>query len=82
MHTRRDWLLGATGLVATIAAGGCAAAGGPGAATRRTPMFAYVGCYTSKERNGKGEGITVYRIDPATGQWSEVQVVRELVNPS
>jgi len=45
-------------------------------------MFAYVGCYTSKERNGKGEGITVYRIDPATGQWSEVQVVRELVNPS
>jgi len=82
MHTRRDWLLGATGLVATIAAGGCAAAGGSGAATRRTPMFAYVGCYTSKERNGKGEGITVYRIDPATGQWSEVQVVRELVNPS
>jgi len=82
MHTRRDWLLGITGLTAAIAAGGCAAAGGPGAATRRTPMFAYVGCYTSKERNGKGEGITVYRIDPATGQWSEVQVVRELVNPS
>jgi 6-phosphogluconolactonase len=45
-------------------------------------MFAYVGCYTSKERNGKGEGITVYRIDPASGQWSEVQVLRDLVNPS
>jgi 6-phosphogluconolactonase len=81
-HTRRDWLRGATGLMATIAAGGCAAAGGPGVATRRTPMFAYVGCYTSKERNGKGEGISVYRIDAASGQWTEVQLVREIVNPS
>jgi 6-phosphogluconolactonase (cycloisomerase 2 family) len=82
MHTRRDWLLGATGLVATIAAGGCAAAGGPGAATRRTPMFAYVGCYTSKERNGKGEGVSVYRVDPGSGQWTDVQVLKDIVNPS
>jgi 6-phosphogluconolactonase len=81
-HTRRDWLRGAAGLMATIAAGGCAAAGGPGAATRRRPMFAYVGCYTSKERNGKGEGISAYRIDAASGQWTEVQLVREIVNPS
>jgi 6-phosphogluconolactonase len=82
MHTRRDWLRAAAGLMATIAAGGCAAVSGPGAATRRTPMFAYVGCYTSKERNGKGEGVSVYRIDPASGQWTETQVLKGIVNPS
>src|SRR5205823_802611 len=42
---RRDFLTGTAGLIAAIAAGGCAAATGPSAsaATRRTPMFAYVG---------------------------------------
>jgi 6-phosphogluconolactonase (cycloisomerase 2 family) len=45
-------------------------------------MFAYVGCYTSKERNGKGEGLSVYRIDAASGQWTQVQLVKETVNPS
>jgi len=45
-------------------------------------MFAYVGCYTSKERNGHGEGISVYRIDPTSGEWTSVQVVKDLVNPS
>src|SRR5262249_21707114 len=49
---------------------------------RRTAMFAYVGCYTSKERNGNGEGIGVYRIDPASGAWTSIQVVNDLVNPS
>jgi 6-phosphogluconolactonase len=82
MHTRREWLRGATGFMATIAAGGCAAVSGPDGATRRTPMFAYVGCYTSKERNGKGEGLSVYRIDPASGQWTQLQVVKDIVNPS
>ena len=64
---RRDFLAGTAGLVATIAAGGCAAA----TSARRTPMFAYVGCYTSKERNGKGEGVSVYRMDPASGEWTD-----------
>jgi 6-phosphogluconolactonase len=82
MQTRRDWLRGATAVSASLAVGGCAAAGAPGAATRRTPMFAYVGCYTSKERNGKGEGLSVYRIDAASGQWTQVQLVKETVNPS
>jgi len=45
-------------------------------------MFAYVGCYTSKERNGKGEGVGVYRIDPASGQWTQIQLVKDIVNPS
>ena len=46
------------------------------------PRFAYVGCYTSKERNGRGEGITVYRVEPGSGPWTQVQLVKDLVNPS
>ena len=45
-------------------------------------MFAYVGCYTSKERNGHGEGIGVYRIDAGSGEWTPEQVVKGVVNPS
>jgi 6-phosphogluconolactonase (cycloisomerase 2 family) len=45
-------------------------------------MFAYVGCYTSKDRNGHGEGISVYRVDPASGAWTLVQLVKDVVNPS
>ena len=52
------------------------------ASSGQTPRFAYVGCRTTKERNARGEGIGVHRIDPATGRWSHVQLVRDLVNPS
>ena len=45
-------------------------------------MFAYVGAYTSKDRNGRGDGINVYRIDETSGAWSHVQRVGDLVNPS
>ncbi len=45
-------------------------------------MFAYVGCYTSKERNARGEGINVYRIDPASGNWTHAQLLKDIVNPS
>jgi 6-phosphogluconolactonase (cycloisomerase 2 family) len=45
-------------------------------------VFAYVGCFTSAARNGKGDGISVYRIVPATGAWRSVQHVDGLVNPS
>ena len=45
-------------------------------------MLAYVGGYTSKDRNGRGDGINVYRIDEASGAWSHVQRLGDLVNPS
>src|SRR5256714_815169 len=69
---RRDFLAGTAGLIAAIAAGGCATATAPGAsaAKRRTPMFAYVGCYTSKERNGPGKGIGVDPMEPRSGRWA------------
>ncbi|WP_134704625.1 lactonase family protein [Ammoniphilus sp. YIM 78166] len=47
-----------------------------------TEYFAYVGCRTTKERNARGEGISVYRVDSATGEWTFVQLVGDVVNPS
>ena len=43
--------------------------------------FAYVGCRTTKERNARGLGIEVFRVEP-TGAWSHVQRVTGLDNPS
>lgn len=45
-------------------------------------MYAYVGSRTTRERNARGEGITVYRVDASTGSLEKVQVVGDLVNPS
>jgi 6-phosphogluconolactonase (cycloisomerase 2 family) len=46
------------------------------------PLFAYVGCRTTKERGAHGEGINVYRVDTVSGKWAHVQLVQDLVNPS
>ena len=43
---------------------------------------AYVGGYTTKERNGRGEGINVYRIDETSGAWTHVQLLKDIANPS
>ncbi|WP_369992205.1 lactonase family protein [Pseudomonas xanthosomatis] len=45
-------------------------------------MFAYVGSRTTRERNARGDGITVYRLDQQAGTLEKVQVVGDLVNPS
>jgi 6-phosphogluconolactonase (cycloisomerase 2 family) len=47
-----------------------------------TPYFAYVGSRTTRERNARGEGLSVYRVDPKAVPWTPVQVLRDLVNPS
>lgn len=74
--SRRHVLLGG----AVAAAGGLQARTQPHAAGRA--RFAYVGCRTTKERNARGEGIGVHRVDPETGAWSHVQLVKDLPNPS
>lgn len=79
--SRRSFVGGAAGLMAAIAAGGCAPMTAPTAGST-APLFVYVGCYTSKERKGKGEGISVYRMDPLSGSWTDVQLVKDIVNPS
>jgi 6-phosphogluconolactonase len=45
-------------------------------------MFAYVGGYTTPDRDGRGNGINVYRVDPVNGAWSHIQRVGGLENPS
>ncbi len=50
--------------------------------TPTASLVAYVGCYTTKQRNGHGEGVSVYRMDRASGRWTQVQLVRDIVNPS
>lgn len=49
---------------------------------RNSPMYAYVGSRTTRERNARGEGITVYKVDQEAGTLTLVQVVKDLVNPS
>ena len=41
----------------------------------------YVGCRTTKERNARGKGISVYRLD-GDGGFTLQQIVEGLVNPS
>ena len=43
-------------------------------------QYAYVGCRTTKERNARGKGISVYKIE--NGNWELIQIVKNLVNPS
>ncbi|MCC6076541.1 lactonase family protein [Pseudomonas sp. GCM10022188] len=45
-------------------------------------MYAYVGSRTTRERNARGQGISVYQLDQTRGSLEPVQVVKDLVNPS
>src|SRR5262245_49144105 len=80
---RREFLGGAVGVLAAAAAGGCAtmAAAYTRPPSTAVPKPAYVGFYTTKERDGHGQGINVYQIDAATGNWTPLQLLPE-VNPS
>jgi 6-phosphogluconolactonase len=85
--TRRRVLLG--GSVALAAATGVtSASAASSSASMRTGesgsgiYFAYTGCRTTRERNARGDGINVYRVDAATGRWQHIQLLTDLVNPS
>jgi 6-phosphogluconolactonase (cycloisomerase 2 family) len=45
-------------------------------------MFAYVGSRTTRERNARGKGISVFRVEPHAGALELVQLVEGLTNPS
>src|SRR5258708_1153643 len=45
-------------------------------------MFAFVGCYTTADRDGHGSGINTYRVDAATGAWQQQHVLEGITNPS
>jgi 6-phosphogluconolactonase len=44
--------------------------------------YAYVGSFTTTQRKARGDGIHVYRADPATGAWTHIQHIGDLINPS
>ena len=43
-------------------------------------QFAYVGCRTTKERNARGKGIRIFKIE--NGTWKPVGLLEGPVNPS
>jgi 6-phosphogluconolactonase (cycloisomerase 2 family) len=45
-------------------------------------MYAYVGSRTTRERNARGNGINVFKVDSQTGALTHVQLVDGLTNPS
>jgi len=47
-----------------------------------TPLYAYVGSFTTAQRKARGDGINVYSIAPDTGAWTRIQHIGDLVNPS
>jgi 6-phosphogluconolactonase len=68
-------------LVACLSSAGIDAAAAQ-AAAEKSSMFAYVGSFTTAQRKARGDGIHVYRVDPATGAFTHVQHIGDLVNPS
>lgn len=45
-------------------------------------LVAYVGSRTTRERNARGEGLSVFAVDRASGALQRIQLVEDLVNPS
>jgi len=45
-------------------------------------MYAYVGSRTTRERNARGEGISIFRVDAGSGELQPQGIVGGLVNPS
>ena len=71
------------GLLRTAASGaGLVLFGSAIAMSEPSAYFAYVGSRTTRERNARGDGINVYRSAGRTGQWTHVQVISGLANPS
>ena len=81
---RRRFLGGMGGLVAALAVPGCVSRIARKMVEGRVDgsLYAYVGCYSTPDRDGHGDGINVYRMDPVSGGWSHVQLVAGLENPS
>lgn len=50
--------------------------------TAMKTIHAYVGCRTTRERDARGRGISVYAVDPATRRWELTDVHISLDNPS
>jgi 6-phosphogluconolactonase (cycloisomerase 2 family) len=65
------FLLGAGGVAAALARSRAAA----------VPAFMYIGSFTQKD-GGHGQGLSVYRRGGESEPWTQVQVIKELADPS
>lgn len=45
-------------------------------------LLVYVGCYTTPDRDGHGQGIAAFSMDGASGRWRPLGVVAAVPNPS
>jgi len=46
-------------------------------------MFAYVGSFTTVDgRDADGDGISVFRVDPLSNRWTQVQRLADVANPN
>ncbi|MEP6716075.1 MAG: lactonase family protein [Terriglobia bacterium] len=48
----------------------------------QSPTIAYVGCFTTAQRNARGDGIHIYKVDVRAGSLTPRRRVADLVNPS
>lgn len=79
MQNRRDFLAGIASLTAAITSRSLGVRAASAAERNRAAAdatFMYVGSFTSKGR-GDGEGLSVYRMDRASGTWTLVFRSRE-----
>ena len=79
---RRTVLAGAAALAAAQAIPGSGARAQNRAGRLYNALFAYVGAFTTPQRKGHGNGINVYRMDPASGDWTHLQLLSDIENPS
>lgn len=81
---RRTVLTGAVAFAAAqaIPAIGARAQPRTAPALPEAAMFAYVGAFTTPQRKARGNGINVYRMDPASGSWTHIQLLPNIENPS
>ncbi|CAB3776542.1 lactonase family protein [Paraburkholderia caffeinilytica] len=45
-------------------------------------IYIYVGCRTTRERNARGRGISIYAVDPANQRWELTDICLASENPS
>ncbi|MDH6164925.1 6-phosphogluconolactonase [Variovorax boronicumulans] len=55
---------------------------GTSANTPGKSMYAYVGSRTTRERNARGDGISIFKVDTERGTLAPIDLVGNLVNPS
>ncbi|MGH6617444.1 lactonase family protein [Sphingomonas sp.] len=77
----RRTMLGSAMLAVTALGTSRLIAGGLAMDNTTTGQLVYIGCRTTRERNARGNGITVARIRP-DGLWQIVQSLDGIVNPA